>query len=160
MFVIRQKNHTWTASLLAMLLIGFGAFGVTLAADEVNTDRTGLAIDGYDPVAYFTEGRPVKGDFQITAEHDGAVYRFASKANRDRFRNAPHRYVPRYGGFCAYGVAVNAKFTADPTVWKIVDGKLYLNLDENIAAQFNKDVAGHIEKANRNWKTLKSKAAS
>ena len=128
-------------------------------ADAVNTDRTGLAIGGYDPVAYFTDQQPAKGDFQITHEHNGAVYRFLSEQNRDKFAANPHHYAPQYGGYCAYGVAVDAKFSADPTVWKIVDNKLYLNLDPNIAAKFNEDVPGYIKDADNNWKSLEAKPA-
>ena len=130
-----------------------------LASDEVNTDRTGLAIGGYDTVAYFSSGRPVKGNFQITAEHEGVVYRFANEKNRDVFESNPERYAPQYGGYCAYGVAENAKFSADPTVWKIVDNRLYLNLDKNIARLFNRDLSGHIAKANDNWRSLENKPA-
>ena len=131
-----------------------------LAGDHaVNIDQTGLAIDGYDPVTYFTTGKPMKGDFQITAEHDGATYRFVSEQNRDRFRQNPSRYAPQYGGYCAYGVSVGKKFSSDPTVWKIVDGRLFLNLDQNIANLFNKDVPGHIAKADRNWKKIADEPA-
>ncbi len=143
--------HRFVTALVATLLI---TTGVSLGGGPVNTDQTGLALSGYDPVAYFTVGEPTKGDFQITAEHGGATYRFASEQNRRQFLQNPDRYVPEYGGYCAYGVAVNAQFTADPTIWKIVDGKLYLNLDENIAKKFNQDIAGHIEKANANWPEL------
>lgn len=138
--------------IAAALVLAFAS--AAFAADEVNTDRTGLAIVGYDPVAYFTDGEPTKGDFQTTAEHDGAVYRFVSEENRARFLESPDRYVPQFGGYCAYGVAVGAKFSADPTVWKIVDDKLYLNLDENIAAKFNEDADGYIAKAESTWKEL------
>lgn len=134
------------------------ATGVSaLAIDAVNTDKTGLAINGYDPVAYFTAGKPTKGDFQITAEYQSAVYRFASKENREQFLKDPGKYAPRYGGYCAYGVAVDKKFAADPTVWKIVDGHLYLNVDKNIADKFNKDLPGYIAKADQNWKSLADK---
>ena len=75
------------------------------------------------------------------------------------FQQSPERYVPQYGGYCAYGVAKNAKFTADPTVWKIVDGKLYVNLDREIGALFEQDISGHIATANKNWPTLKPRAA-
>ena len=85
-----------------------------------------------------------KCNFQITTEHGGAVYRFASEANRDRFVADPERYLPQYGGYCAYGVAVNDKFTADPTVWKIVDGKLYLTHSPAVFAMWSRDIAGNL----------------
>lgn len=133
---------------------------VRTAMNAVNTDKTGLAIGGYDPVAYFTEGKPTKGDFQITAEHDGAVYRFASEENRKLFLESPDRYLPQYGNYCAYGAAVGKKFSSDPTVWQIVDGRLYLNLDENIATQFNDDLQGNIAKADKNWGRIAEKPAA
>ena len=150
------KNTFAFAAVLSVLTL---VAAVASAADEVNTDRTGLALGGYDPVSYFAVGKPTKGNFQITAEHEGATYRFASKSNRDLFARSPGRYAPQYGGYCAYGVAKNAKFSADPTVWKIVDGKLFVNLDQDIAALFEKDVPGHISKANKNWSGLRSKSA-
>ncbi len=155
---LRPVRVTRFSPVLAagVLLVGVAA---AWAADSINTDKTGLALNGYDPVAYFTLGEPTKGDFQITAEHDGAVYRFANEEHRELFRKNPDRYLPKYGGYCAYGVAVGKKFSADPTVWKIVDGRLYLNLDESIAAKFNEDVAGHIRKADANWRELAEEPA-
>ena len=153
---ITTKTFLLSLAVLAILSVGIA---VARAADEVNTDRTGLALEGYDPVSYFVSGKPLKGNFQITAEHNGATYRFASKAHREHFVKSPDRFVPQYGGYCAYGVAKNAKFNADPTVWKIVDGKLYVNLDRSIATLFEKDVAGYIATANKNWPTLSSKPA-
>ena len=154
--MITIKSILPSIVVLAILALGIA---IAPAADEVNTDRTGLALGGYDPVAYFTEGKPAPGNFQITSEHDGAVYRFASKANRAAFQKSPQRYLPQYGGYCAYGVAKNAKFAADPTVWKIVDGKLYVNLDREIGGLFEKDLSGHIANADKNWPALKPKAA-
>lgn len=122
-----------------------------LALANVNVDKTGLAIHGYDPVAYFTQNAAVPGDFQITAEHAGATYRFATKANKAAFEKAPARYAPQFGGYCAYGVSVGARFTADPKVFQIVDGKLYLNLNPAIAQTFNKDLKGSLAKAVAQW---------
>lgn len=150
-------QSTQIAALFAVVVLALA--NSALAADEVNTDRTGLAIGGYDPVSYFTSGQPTKGDFQITTEHDGAVYRFANEENKRRFRANPERYSPQYGGYCAYGVSYGKKFSADPTVWKIADGRLFLNLDESIAEKFNQDVAGHVRKADKNWKGLADKPA-
>ncbi len=166
----QHKCINWrVASLLIIAVLTAGGALVAVSAAKtdappssahaVNADKTGLAIGGYDPVTYFTAGEPRKGDFQITHEYKGAVYRFVNESNRDRFRKSPAQYAPQYGGYCAYGVAVDKKFSSDPTVWKIVDGKLYLNLDRNIAKLFNEDVPGHIDKADRNWKTLADEPA-
>ena len=158
-----QRSRQLAAKTLLVVALGTSlmlVFGtVAGAADRINMDRTGLAIGGYDPVSYFAAGKPMKGDFQITAEHGGAVYRFVNEESRSKFQKNPGKYLPQYGGYCAYGVSVNAKFAADPTVWKIVDGQLYLNLDQNIAKLFNKDVSGHIDSANENWKSLAEKPA-
>ena len=154
-------NATRTAILLYFCVLAILSIGVAMVrpADEVNIDRTGLALGGYDPVTYFTKGKPSKGNFQITAEYQGATYRFANKANRELFQKSPRRYAPQYGGYCAYGIAKGAKFTADPTIWKVVNGKLYVNLDQSIGELFNKDVSGYITKANQNWPGLHTKPA-
>lgn len=143
---------------VALLSLGLAACAAT-APTAINTDMTGLAIDGYDPVAYFTDNAAKKGNFQITAEHDGAVYRFTSEQHRDMFVANPQKYLPEYGGYCAYGVSIDGKFTADPSVWRVIDGRLYLNLSPEIATEFNKDVQGHIAKANANWPALSDKPA-
>lgn len=114
-----------------------------------------LALHGYDPVAYHTEGAAMPGSAAHTATHDGAAYRFVSAANRALFEQAPDRYLPRYGGFCAYGVAVGAKFDGDPRVFAIVDGALYLNLNPEIKATWEEDVAGNIRKAESSWRQIR-----
>lgn len=135
-----------------------------LAVNEVNTvpglttAGAPLGLHGYDPVAFFTNGKPTLGDAKYVAAHDGAAYYFASAANLDAFEANPAKYLPQYGGYCAYGVAVGKKFDGDPRFWKIVDGKLYVNLNADIAAQFNEDVAGAVKKADANWRTIETKA--
>ncbi len=119
-----------------------------------------VAIGGYDPVAYFEAGRPTPGTGHHTATHNGATYLFASKKNQETFQANPQKYAPQYGGFCAYGVSVGKKFYSDPQRWKIVDGKLYLNLDKNIQKKFNADVAGAIAKADDHWQRIQDKAPS
>ena len=117
-------------------------------------------INGYDPVAYFTEGKPVKGNGYHVTEHEGVTYMFANKKNRKMFEADPEMYLPEYGGYCAYGVAVGKKFEIDPEIWKIENGKLYLNLDEGIQKKWNKDIPGYIQKANANWREIAEKAPS
>ena len=92
----------------------------------VFSDRDG-AIRGYDPVAYFTQGKPVKGSREYTHQWNGATWRFASAQNRERFAAAPAKYAPQYGGYCAYGVASGYAVKIEPDAWSVVDGKLYLN---------------------------------
>lgn len=135
------------------------------AADELNVvpglsiAGAPLAVHGYDPVAYFTEGKPMRGSDSLVHVHDGAAYRFASAEHLAMFEADPAKYLPQYGGFCAYGVSVGKKFDGDPNFWTVADGRLYLNLNEEISDTFNKDVAGAIEKADRNWTDIRRKAA-
>jgi YHS domain-containing protein len=152
---------------IAALAVAVGGFSAppVLAFSEtsmstVNIDSTGVAIRGHDPVAYFTVGAPTPGVAEFTASHDGATYRFASAANREAFIKEPAKFAPQYGGFCAFAAAVNKKFDADPSVWKIVDGKLYMNFNADVSKKWNADVPGHIKKADVNWTSIKGKAPS
>ena len=122
---------------------------------DINKTNTGLAIRGYDPVAYFTVQKPTPGDFGITAVHDGAIYRFASEENKKAFVANPDKYLPQYGGFCAFGLANGVKVDADPELWTVADGKLYLNLAPKVQSLFSKDVADYIKSANTKWTNLK-----
>ena len=117
-------------------------------------------IGGYDPVAYFTDGKPVKGNGYHVANFQGVTYAFASEEHQEMFEANPEKYVPAYGGYCAYGVAVGKKFVADPEVWKVVNGKLYLNLDRDIQSKWNEDIPGYIKTGDRNWKEIRDKAPS
>ena len=117
-------------------------------------------LSGFDPVAYFTDGKPVRGSGYHVTVFKGVTYAFASKEHKEMFETDPEKYVPIYGGYCAYGVAVGKKFVTDPEVWEIVDGKLYLNLDSDIQSKWKKDVPGYIKKADDNWMKIKGKAAS
>jgi hypothetical protein len=109
----------WMSSALLALSVMLASFAVGMAQPRV-------AIKGYDPVAYFTEGKPVKGDPTISHEWDEARYLFANARNRATFVAAPERYAPQFAGLCATGLAFGQKVEADPQAWKIVDGKLYL----------------------------------
>ncbi|GKS59562.1 hypothetical protein YTPLAS18_30890 [Nitrospira sp.] len=143
----------------------FGIAGFMLAASLSATyafagdvQHSTPGISGYDPVSYFTDGKPMRGSGYHVTEHDGVTYAFTNEKHRKLFAENPLKYLPAYGGFCAYGVAVGKKFVADPEVWKVVDGKLYLNLDKGIQEKWEKDVPGHITKADVNWADIKNKA--
>ena len=112
---------------------------------------SGAAIRGYDPVAYFTDARPVKGDAKITHQWKGATWRFASAANRDAFAKSPEKYAPQYGGYCAFGVAGGYTVPTVPEAWSVRDGKLYLNYSKGVQRDWLKDPAGYIGKADANW---------
>ena len=126
------------------------------AADfDVNVPSTDLALRGVDPVSYFTEGAPLQGEVNITAEHNGAVYRFISEETKAAFEADPERYAPQYGGFCAFGLANGYKFDGDPNVWRIVDDRLYLNLSPAVSEIWQKDIPGYIETAEVQWTEVK-----
>jgi YHS domain-containing protein len=118
----------------------------------------GVAISGYDPVAYFTEKKPVKGNPAIVFEHKGAKYFFSSEANRDAFKTEPDKYAPQYGGYCAYAVAQGSTARSDPNAWTVHDGKLFLNYDKSVRTAWEKDIPGNIAKGDANWpKIVKDK---
>jgi len=117
----------------------------------------GVAVGGYDPVAYFTDGKPVPGSRDITLEHEGAVWRFASAANRDAFKADPTRYAPQYGGYCAWAVSQNYTAKGDPDAWTISNGKLYLNYNKSVQSTWAKDIPGNVTKGDANWPTVLGK---
>ena len=133
-------------------------FAVTANAfGQNNVDSSGLALKGYDPVAYFTEQKPVTGKAEFTARHEGATYRFASAVSRDAFLAEPAKYAPQYGGYCAYGVASGYKAPIEPDAWTVVDGKLYLNYNQSVRSRWRSDIPGYIRKADANWPAVRSK---
>ena len=123
--------------------------------DPVYTGNfTNVAVEGYDPVAYFTEGKPVKGDKDFTTEYQGAEWRFSSQANLDAFLADPEKYAPQYGGYCAWAVSQGYTAKGDAKHWKIVDGKLYLNYNSSIQKKWEKDIPGFIQSADASWPTV------
>jgi len=125
------------------------------STSEVNADMHGLAMHGYDPVAYFTAGGPKKGQKKYAVKHTGGTYYFASSSNMKAFMADPDRYLPQYGGFCAMGIALGKKLDGDPNVWKIVDDKLYLNVNQDVSVAWQRDIPGNLYKANQNWPEVK-----
>ncbi len=123
----------------------------------MNVNADGVAIHGYDPVAYFTAGAPTKGTTAFTATWQGATFRFASAANRDVFIAKPDAYAPQYGGYCAMGMVGGAKFDVDPSAWRVENGRLYLNKDPRTQKSWLRDVPGHIVKADAKWPTVVAK---
>lgn len=151
--MLRLRNYSIT--LITLLLVFAGQ---TALAGSI--EHATVAVSGFDVVSYHTEQEPVRGRGWFVSEHDGETYLFASEKNKERFDNNPEQYVPAYGGYCAYGVAVGKKFYTDPQAWRIVDGKLYLNLDADIQNKWLKDIPGYIKKADANWPKIKDKAPS
>jgi YHS domain-containing protein len=140
-------------SILAIVLAAAGLSGDG-PVKQVNTDATGLALHGYDPVAYFTEGRPVEGSARFEHRWNGATWRFASAANRDRFSATPDAYAPQFGGYCAWAVSRNYTADTDPQVFDVVNGKLYLNYSKLVQLRWKVDREGNIRKADQNWPRL------
>ena len=139
--------------LVLLLLIPSAA----LATDPVNKSRGGVAIKGYDPVAYFEQGEPVEGSEEFQHEWQGATWRFSSVSNRDLFAADPDKYAPQYGGYCAYAVSQGSTADIDPEAWTIVDGKLYLNYNKQVRAIWTEDIPGHVEKADRHWREIQNR---
>jgi YHS domain-containing protein len=135
-------------ALLLALATALPAFAIS----PVNKSLFGgLAIDGYDPVAYFTDAKPVEGKKELWFDWKGATWRFASAANRELFAKSPEKYAPQYGGYCAYAVAKGTTADIDPDAWTVRGGKLYLNYDADIQQKWLQDADGFIAKADLNW---------
>ena len=134
--------------LFVLLLAGFGgiAFGGSPMSD--------VAIKGYDTVAYFKDGKALKGSESFTFPWQGMTWHFSSKENRDLFAGSPEKYAPQYNGWCAWAMTESRKAVTDPEVWKIVSGKLYLNCSKEAYEKWSRDIPGNIKKADSNWLTL------
>lgn len=117
----------------------------------------GVAVEGYDVVAYFTENKPVEGSKEFAHEWEGAKWYFASADNRDKFIKDPKKYAPQYGGYCAWAVSQGYTASTVPEAWKIVDGKLYLNYSKGVQARWEKDIPGFIKTADKNWPDIENK---
>lgn len=148
-------------AILLPALIALLLSAAALAAPPINTLKGGFfarrsdtAILGYDPVAYFTDGKPMKGDDAYVTEWMGAKWKFASAAHRDLFKAEPEKYAPQYGGYCAYGVAQDNLVSIEPDKFAIIDGKLYLNYNEDVQQKWLKDPAGFNRAADAKFQTL------
>jgi len=148
----------------------FFALSSTAAfAGDQYVDETGFAVSGYDVVAYFgleqspvgtAQPEGVKGDASITAEYNGATFAFSTEGNRDAFLRDPAKFAPQFDGHCAYGVSKGGKVPANPNLWRIVDGKLYLNITKNVVGFWEEDIPGNITLADNNWGGIETSPAS
>ena len=144
--------RTFPLFLVVALLLCLTTPSVGEAKDEIYTNWRGLAIRGYDPVAFFKDGTPIEGSKEFELTWKEAKWRFASAENRDLFEADPERYAPQYGGYCAWAVAQGSTASVDPkNAWEIVEGKLYLNYNTDIQEKWAKDIPGNIAKADANW---------
>jgi YHS domain-containing protein len=155
-----KRKHTMKPikSILTGVALSVALSAHALAAGvELNASSTGLALQGYDPVAYFTEGEPTPGNWKITSSYNDATYRFASEEHKAAFEANPEAYLPQYGGYCAFGAAMGFKFDGDPHQWKIVDGELFLNISKDIQERWLTDVPGFIKTADAKWTDIADK---
>lgn len=150
-------RRVFTAFVLMLSLGAWAAPPVNTLKDSLFGGRTDTAINGYDPVAYFTEGKPVKGDDRFTFEWMGAKWKFSSDANLSLFKGNTGKYAPQYGGYCAYGVAQGNLVKVAPDKFTVLDGKLYLNYDADVQKEWNKDRAGYIRLADAKFRDLLKK---
>ena len=154
---------------LTLIAAALGFAASAAVAGEEYTAANGYAVSGYDVVAYFgleqaPVGSPqpdaVPGLSTITAEYDGATYAFSSEANRETFLADPARYAPQYDGHCAYGVSKGGKVPGNPNLWRIVDGKLYLNITQNVVGFWEEDIPGNLKLSEANWVEIEETPAS
>lgn len=143
--------------VLAFNILAINAQTAAKRATEFNLDNK-VAIQGYDPVAYFTQKKAVKGKSSIASSYEGVIYNFSSQANKDAFSKSPASYEPQYGGWCAYAMgSASDKVEIDPATFKILDGKLYLFYNayfNNTLKSWNKDEVNLKKKADANWKKI------
>jgi len=147
--------HQTIFSLLVVL--SFVSCTRTAAVAPVNATTDGIAIKGYDPVAYFTQNRPVHGSAEFEYLWNGAKWRFGSQEDRDLFKSDPEKYAPKYGGYCAYAVSQGKTADIEPDAWTVLEGKLYLNLNKDVQRLWEKDMRGYIKKADENWPRMLGK---
>ncbi len=152
-----------------ILAAGFSLLATAGLAGPQYLDNTGFAVSGYDVVAYFdleqsavgtAQPEAVPGKKSITADYNGATFAFSTAANRDTFLANPDKFAPQYDGHCAYGVSRGGKVPGNPHLWRIVDGKLFLNITKNVVGFWEEDIPGNITLADGNWTGIEPAAAS
>lgn len=139
---------------LVVAVVALGALGAFTARAAVSPVNGSPAIQGYDPVAYFQQGEPVKGVPQFTVQWNGSTWLFASAANRDAFKAEPAKYAPQYGGYCSYAVSRGYTADIDPQAFTIANGKLYLNYSMSVRERWERERDANIVKADKNWPGL------
>jgi YHS domain-containing protein len=143
---------------LLVVVMLFSVLSTLASAKELlNLDGSGVAIRGYDPVAFFTDSRPVKGDSQFQSEFRGAKYYFVSAEHKAIFDKEPAKYEPQFGGYCAYGASKGHKARVKIEAWQIVNGRLLMQYDLEVKDKFNEDQLGNLQKADQNWPGLVDK---
>lgn len=154
----RLVLSVFAASIAAVASVPLTAFAYDEASTSaINLDAKQIALKGYDAVAYFSVGAPTLGNAHFSAKHGAATYHFANAENRAKFIANPEHFAPQFGGFCAMGVALEKKLDGDPQAWRVVDNKLYLNVNKDIQKKWLEDVPGNLKNAQENWPTIKDK---
>ena len=146
----RTALHVLMAAALGAVILAVPRAVAAESEIYVNS-ATGQAINGYDPVAYFTQDMPVAGDPAYTYDWKGAPFFFASAENRDMFAADPEKYAPQYGGWCAYAMAENQFATTVPEAFTVYNDKLYLNFSTGVRTLWRKDKDGYIARADGHW---------
>ncbi|MBA2743105.1 MAG: hypothetical protein H0U43_02130 [Chthoniobacterales bacterium] len=143
------------SSVKILFVLCFAAISLTaLAEPGPNLSKDGLALQGYDPVAFFTEGKPVLGDEKFHSAYHDATYRFASAEHQAMFEKEPAKYEPQFGGYCAYGVAKGHLSPVKIEAFQIVNGRLLMQYDSSVKDAFNEDQGGNLQMAEKTWPTL------
>lgn len=160
--------NRFTMTLAAATASVLTLSGTAFAGDQY-IDHTGFAVSGYDVVAYFgldqapvgqSQPAGIPGKASITADYNGATFAFATAENRDTFLADPDKYAPQYDGHCAYGVSKGGKVPGNPNLWRIVDGKLFLNINVAVVSFWEEDIPGNLSKSENNWVSLDPTPAS
>ncbi len=151
--MVSLTSKAVTRALLSILLAAVVTLPSIAGGPEkmVAVGPDNVAIKGYDTVAYFTEGQAMKGQSKFAASWNGVEWYFANAGHRDLFAANPERYAPQFGGFCANGLSKGKQVAANPEIWTVVDGKLYIKFSEKAREQWSKDRAEKIKKAEENW---------
>lgn len=136
-----------------LIVLGLG-LADPLHAQAKNLDKSGRALQGYDPVAFFTEKKPVKGNPEISSKTNGASYYFSKAENKAAFDKDPAKYEPQFGGYCAYGVSKGNLVKVEVDAFQIVNGRLLLQYNKGIRDKFNKDASGNLKTADAKWPTV------
>ena len=151
----KDRSVLRTLSFLALLVLILGVGRPAVAGTDSSVPAVnagdGIGLKGYDPVAYFVDGQPIKGDERYSAEWKGVTYRFATAENLKQFKTEPEKYLPQYGGYCAYAMSLNRIADIDPHRWAVVDGKLYLNNGVVAQSLWSLNKSGNIKSADGNW---------
>lgn len=156
----RRRNPLKIRRRISIVLLTIASAVSNMTAGQlVNVDPNGIALQGYDPVAYFTDGGPVKGTQELSASYDGATYYFASAEHKAQFEKEPGKYAPRFGGYCAFAVSRGDTASISVDAFQIIHGQLVLQHSKNVLERWQEDPEGNFQKATANWSAIVKKNA-